>query len=425
MKRLFKDFTMLDVRQEAVLEHMDLLVEGDRISKIGRNLSMEADEVVDGKDKFMIPGLVNAHTHLGMSLLRNLSDDFPLYEWLNDVIWPFEAKMGSEDIYWGTKLSLAELIRSGVTCFCDQYYFMDRVGDATLEAGIRGVLTRGLIEDDQKEEKLAETRKLYEDYHGREGRLKVVPSPHAIYTNGSAYLKEIIAMAKEMDGMINIHMSETTKEVEDCVAEHGMTPIRYIESLGMLDLHVIAAHCVHMTEDEMRMVQGKKFFPVYNPTSNLKLASGFTPVDKMLKEGMILAIGTDGSSSNNNQNMLEEMHIGSVVNKAVTGNAQAVPAMEIIKMATIHGAKALGWEEEIGSLEVGKKADMVIFDLNTPSFTPRNNLISALCYSAQTSDIHAVLCDGKYLLKDGELLTMDLKEIMDEVSRRTEAIKNS
>lgn len=423
MKTLLKNITMLDVIQEGIVENTDILIEDDVIAEIGRNLKSPADEVIDGTDKLVIPGLINAHTHLGMSLLRNLSDDYPLYEWLNDVIWPFEAKMGPEDIYWGTKLSLVELIRSGVTCYCDQYYFMNRVGDATLESGIRGMLTRGIIEDDKKEEKLKETRELYDNYHGREGRLKVVPSPHAIYTNGTEFLKEIIAMAKDMDGMINIHMSETVKEVEDCKKEHGMTPIEYIDSIGMTDLHVIAAHCVHITDEEIDLVKDKEFFPVYNPTSNLKLASGFTPVQKMLDAGMKVAIGTDGSSSNNNQNLLEEMHIGSIVNKAVNMDAEAVPAMEVIKMATIQGARALGWDEEIGSIEPGKQADLVFFDLNAPSFTPKNNLISALCYSAQSSDICQVMVAGKTIFKDGKVLTLDEEEIKREVRERTERIK--
>ncbi|MDO5713626.1 MAG: amidohydrolase [Tissierellia bacterium] len=424
MKILIKNISMLDVMDERVLEKMDLVIEGEIIKKIGKNIQEDADEIIDGKHLFVIPGLINSHTHLGMSLLRNLADDLPLHTWLNNSIWPFEAKMNREDIYWGTKLSLIENIRSGATCYCDQYYAMDRVADATLEAGLRGVLTRGLIEDDKAEEKLEETKELYQNYHGKEGRLKVVPSPHAIYTTSPNFLKKVIAMAEGMDGVINIHMSETLKEVEDSVKEYGMTPINYIHSLGMLELHVIAAHCVHITDKEIELIAGKKFYPIYNPTSNLKLASGFTPVQKMLNAGITMGIGTDGSSSNNNQNILEEMHIGSIVNKAVNMDAQSVPAMEIIKMATINGAKALGWEDKIGSIEEGKQADLVFFDLKTPSFTPRNNLISALCYSAQSSDINRVMVAGKTIYKENKVLTLNEEEVMEEVQFRTEKIKN-
>lgn len=416
MSILIKNTKILDVIEEEIKEDVDLYIEGNKISKIGKNLICQADTLIDGRDKLVTPGFINGHTHLGMSLLRNFADDMELQTWLEDAIWPIEAKLTPEDIYWGSMLSMAEMIRSGATCFCDQYYEMDRVGDAALEIGMRGILTRGLIEDDDKDLKLEQTRALYQNYHKKgNGRLRVVPSPHAIYTCGEDYLKEIISLAKEMDGVINIHMSETIKEVEDCKRDHHMTPIQYIESIGMLDLHVIAAHCVHMTEDEMDLVKNRNFYPIYNPTSNLKLASGFTPVQKMLDKGIVLGIGTDGDSSNNNQNILEEMHLASVVNKAVTMDPKAVPAMEILKMATIHGAKALGLDESIGSIEEGKLADLVIFNLNSSSFTPRNNLISALCYSAQEEDIESVLIDGEFVLKDRELTKVDYKQVLKEV----------
>ncbi len=416
MSILIKNTRILDVIEEEIKEDVDLYIEGNKISKIGKNLTCQADTLIDGRDKLVTPGFINGHTHLGMSLLRNFADDMELKTWLEDAIWPIEAKLTPEDIYWGSMLSMAEMIRSGATCFCDQYYEMDRVGDAALEIGMRGILTRGLIEDDDKDLKLEQTRALYQNYHKKgNGRLRVVPSPHAIYTCGEDYLKEIISLAKEMDGVINIHMSETIKEVEDCKKDHHMTPIQYIESIGMLDLHVIAAHCVHITEDEMDLVKNRNFYPIYNPTSNLKLASGFTPVQKMLDKGIVLGIGTDGDSSNNNQNILEEMHLASVVNKAVTMDPKAVPAMEILKMATIHGAKALGLDESIGSIEEGKLADLVIFNLNSSSFTPRNNLISALCYSAQEEDIESVLIDGEFVLKDRELTKVDYKQVLKEV----------
>lgn len=423
MTLLIKDCSMLDVVQGKVLDHMDIYIEGSKILRLGRNLNMVADEVWDGQDKFVVPGFINGHTHLGMSLLRNYADDMNLQTWLTEAIWPIEAKLNPKDIYWGSLLSMAEMIRSGATCFCDQYYAMDQVGDGALKIGMRGILTRGLIEDEKSQEKLEETRDLYKNYHGAgNGRLRVVPSPHAIYTCGTDYLKEVIAMAHDMDGVINIHMSETEKEVEDCVRDHGMTPIAYIDSLGMLDLHVIAAHCVHMTEEEMDLVKGKDFYPIYNPSSNLKLASGFTPVQKMKDKGITLGIGTDGDSSNNNQNILEEVHVGSIVNKAVNMDPNAMPAIDMVRMATIDGAKALGWADEIGSIEEGKKADLTIFNLKSASFTPRNNLISALCYSAQAEDVESVLIDGEVVMKDRVLTKIDYEGILSMVQDRMDQL---
>lgn len=423
MSLLIKNTRFLDVIGEKIQEDMDLYIEGSRIAKIGKNLDIQADEVLDGRGKLVTPGFINGHTHLGMSLLRNYADDLELQTWLEDAIWPIEAKLDREDIYWGSLLSMAEMIRSGATCFCDQYYEMDRVGDAALEIGMRGILTRGLIEDGDKDLKLDQTRALYQKYHKKgNGRLRVVPSPHAIYTCGEDYLKEIIDLAKEMDGVINIHMSETIKEVEDCKRDHYMTPIQYIESLGMLDLHVIAAHCVHITEEEMDLVKNRRFYPIYNPSSNLKLASGFTPVQKMLDKGIVMGIGTDGDSSNNNQNILEEIHIGSIVNKAVNMDPKALPAMEILKMATINGAKALGLEDQVGSIEEGKAADLAIFNLNSASFTPKNNLISALCYSAQAEDVESVLIDGEFVLRDRQLTKIDYDDLLKTVQDRMDQL---
>lgn len=422
MKILWKHTRILDVIEGQLKENMDLCVEDGRIVAMGVDLDCDADEIIDGREKLLTPGFINAHTHLGMSLLRNLADDMELHSWLNDAIWPFEAKMTGEDIYWGTKLSLAELIDSGVTCYCDMYGNMDRVGDATLEAGMRGVLTLGMIEDDKKEMRLRTMEELYKNYHRPEEGIKVAAAPHAIYTCGGEFIKDIMAIADNYDGSVHIHMSETIKEVEDCEKAHGMTPVCYVESLGMLEHRVIAAHCVHMTEEELDLVKDKPFYPVNNPTSNLKLASGFAPVEAMLKRNIKVCIGTDGSSSNNNQNLLEEMHIASILNKAVTMDPKAVPAIEVLRMATINGAYALGWEEEIGSLEVGKSADIVVFDLESPSFTPKNNLVNALCYSAQTSDITDVMVRGRFLKKNRKHQTLDVEEIRREVAERTARI---
>ncbi|MEQ3347156.1 amidohydrolase [Peptoniphilus senegalensis] len=426
MSILIKNISYLDIEKEKIIEHADIFIEASIIKKIGENLKVNADEILDGENKLLTPGFVNAHTHLGMSYFRNYADDLALMDWLQNEIWPVEAKLNAEDIYWSSMLSIIENIKSGVTTFCDMYYEMDRVGDAALESGIRGVLTRGMTDVDGKgEEKLQEFDALYNNYHNRsDGRIRVVPAPHAIYTCSTEFLKEISENAKKLyDNIIHIHLSETLTEVEDSKKEYGMTPIEYVNSLGLLDSQIIAAHCVHITDEEIELVKNKKFYPVYNPSSNLKLASGFTPVDKMLKNNIKLALGTDGDSSNNNQDFVEEMHIGGIVNKAVTMNEKAVPAIEILKMATINGAEALGFEK-LGLIKEDYMADLTIFDLNSNSFTPRNNLISALVYSANSHDVESVICDGKFIMRDRELVNVDEEKVRQVVNKRWEDIKS-
>lgn len=426
MSILLKNISYLDIEEEKIVDKADIFIEENKIKKIGKNLDLSADEVLDGENKLLTPGFVNAHTHLGMSYFRNYADDLALMDWLENEIWPIEAKLNAEDIYWSSMLSIIENIKSGVTSFCDMYYEMHRVGDAAIEAGIRGVLTRGMTDVDGKgEEKLQEFDDLYNNYHEKSnGRIKVVPAPHAIYTCSGEFLKEIAKRSLERyDSLIHIHLSETLTEVENSKKEYGMTPIEYVNSLGLLDSQIIAAHCVHITDEEIELVKDKKFYPVYNPSSNLKLASGFTPVDKLLKNNITMALGTDGDSSNNNQDFVEEMHIGGIVNKAVTMNEKAVPAIEILKMATINGAKALGFEK-LGLVKENYLADLTIFDLNSNSFTPRNNLISALVYSANSSDVESVICDGKFIMKNRQIVNVDEEKIRQVVNERWEDIKN-
>lgn len=425
MSILLKNISYLDIEEEKIVDKADIFIEENKIKKIGENLDQKADQVLDGENKLLTPGFVNAHTHLGMSYFRNYADDLALMDWLENEIWPIEAKLNAEDIYWSSMLSIIENIKSGVTSFCDMYYEMHRVGDAAIEAGIRGVLTRGMTDVDGKgEEKLQEFDDLYNNYHEKcNGRIKVVPAPHAIYTCSTEFLKEIAKRSLEKyDSLIHIHLSETLTEVENSKKEYGMTPIEYVNSLGLLDSQIIAAHCVHITDEEIELVKDKKFFPVYNPSSNLKLASGFTPVDKLLKNNITMALGTDGDSSNNNQDFVEEMHIGGIVNKAVTMNEKAVPAIEILKMATINGAKALGFEK-LGLVKENYLADLTIFDLNSNSFTPRNNLISALVYSANSSDVESVICDGKFIMKNRKIVNVDEEKIRQVVNERWEDIK--
>lgn len=423
MSILYKNINYLDLENEKIIEGADIFIEGNLIKKIGNNLQIKASEVIDGNFLLMTPGFVNGHTHLGMSYFRNYADDLKLMDWLENEIWPIENKLTADDIYWSSLLSICENIKSGVTNFCDMYYEMDRVCDATIISGIRGTLTRGLTDNDGKgKEKLKSVRELYNNYHNKaNGRIKVVPAPHAIYTCSENFLREISDLSKDLDGIINIHLSETKGEVENSLKEHGMTPISYVNSLGLLDNHVIAAHCVHITDEEISLIKDKKFYPIYNPTSNLKLASGFTPVEKLLKNNIIMGIGTDGDSSNNSQNLLQDMHIGAIVNKAREMDEQAVKAIEILKMATINGQRALGISKA-GLIKEDYLADLTIFSLKSSNFTPKNSLINALVYSATAEDVRDVLCDGKFVMRNRELVNLDEERIKFEVNRHFEEL---
>ena len=416
MNLLIKNITIVPMDgKEEVYKNANIYIEGDKITHIGElKEDIKADRIIDGKNKVAIPGLINAHTHIGMSLLRNYADDVPLHEWLTQKIWPVEANLRAEDIYWGSLLSMVEMIQSGTTTFCDMYFFMDEVGRGLEEAGIRGILTRGLIEEPGKEEeKLIDTRNLYNNWNGKgDGRIKVMVAPHAPYTCSPAYLERIIDLAQELNTGIHIHLSETKKEVEDSFKTFGKSPIKHVHDIGLFKLPTVAAHCVHVDDEDIEILKDNNVSPVNNPSSNFKLASGFAPIDKMLKKGVNVALGTDGSSSNNNLNMFEEIHLAAIVNKAVNMDAISVPAIVALRMATINGAKALLWDKEIGSIEIGKKADMVLVDMDKPHLYPLHNIVSSLAYSAQGSDVDTVIVDGNILMENREIKTLDVEMLI-------------
>lgn len=406
------DLVPMDGKNE-VIKSTNIYIAEDKIIHIGElREDINVERVIDGKNRIGMPGLINSHTHIGMSLLRNFADDLPLYEWLTKKIWPIEAKLTSNDVYWGSLLSMVEMIQGGTTAFCDMYFFMDEVGKGLEESGIRGVLTRGLIEDEQAQMKLNETRELFNNWNGKgNGRIKVMVAPHAPYTCSPDFLKESFELAKELKTGIHIHLSETKKEVEDSFKLHGKSPIKHVYDLGILESHTIAAHCVHVDDEDIEIMREKNIYPVNNPGSNLKLASGFAPVEKMLNRGIPVALGTDGSSSNNNLNMFEEINLAAIINKAVNLDAVSVPAKSALEMGTINGAKALGWNNEIGSIEVGKKADIILIDTDKPHFYPHHNIISSLAYSAQASDLDTVIVDGKIIMEKREIKTLDVEKI--------------
>ena len=392
----------------------------------------EADEVVNCRDKAVMPGLINAHTHVPMSLLRGLADDLRLDVWLMGYIMPVERKFVRPDFCWlGTQLACAEMIRGGTTCFADMYYYEEAVADATAQAGLRAICGQTILKFPSPDalsydESLARTRDFIQRWKGH--RL-ITPSvaPHAPYTATPEMLKASAALALEFDIPLQIHVAETAHEIEEMRSSVGMTPVAWLKSQNVLDATTIAAHCVHVNEDELTLLRRYSTGVVHNPTSNLKLSSGFAPVAHMLELGINVGIGTDGVASNNDLDMFEELRLAALLAKGVTSDPTALPARQALEMATIMGARVLHLDQVTGSLEPGKRADVIVVDLglvhNSPPFRREDELIySQLVYAAKSSDVIHVMCDGDWLMRDRELLTVDEQALMADARKLAQKI---
>jgi len=411
----------MNYRRE-IIKGGSVAVEGDKITAVGKSVREKADTVIDARGKIVLPGLINCHTHLPMTLLRGVADDLPLMEWLSTKVWPIEAKLKAEDCYVGGLLGCLELIKSGTTCFADQYFHMDQVARAVGDSGIRGVLSYGLIDLGDPKKREAEIRtgeSLVKDWHGKaDGRVLTMFGPHAPYTCSPECLMRVKELAKKYQVGINIHISETKGEVEQMVEKYGKRPVEQLDSIGFLGPEVLAAHCVWLSDKEIKIVQQRGVKPVHNPASNMKLACGVAPVSEMLKAGIQVALGTDGAASNNSLDMFKEMKFASLLSKVHNLDAVSVPAASALEMATINGATALELKNKIGSIETGKKADLVLVDLKKPHLTPVHNVISHLVYSASGGDVDTVIVDGKVLMRGGKVLALDEQKVL-ELAQRT------
>ena len=423
MNLLIKNATV--VLPDGQTKTANIAVEGSKILAIGEApADFIAEQTIDAKDMLAIPGFVNAHTHASMTLLRSYADDMELMTWLNDHIWPVEAKMISNDIYWGAALAAVEMIQSGTTTFADMYGpFMERVADVVTESGMRGVLSRGIIGvAPDGEKKLEENISLYEDYNGAaNGRIKVMFGPHAPYTCPPDFLKKVAAAAQRLGAEVHIHMNETKAEIEQITKQYGKRPFEYVEDTGLFESPTLAAHCVHLSDDEIAIIKKHHIRVAHNPGSNMKLASGIAPVPRLLKEGVTVALGTDGTSSNNNLDMLQEVQLAALLHKVNEYDPLAVPAFEALKMGTEYGAKAVGLDG-IGRLEVGAKADIVLVSMKGAAWVPRFNEVSLLVYSGSAADVDTVICDGKVLMQHRELKTLDEEKIKYEAQKCAERL---
>ena len=380
-----------------------------------------SDVEITLENQLLIPGLINSHTHSPMSLMRGLADDLPLMDWLSNHIWPTEQKhISAEFVFDGSLLACAEMIRSGTTCFNDMYFFPEETARAVEHAGMRATL--GLILIDfpsawakDADEYLAKGIELHDQLHGN-SLISTAFAPHAPYTVSDEPLKRIATYAEELDIPIHIHLHETADEVEQAVASTGKRPIERLNELGLLSPRLLAVHMTQLTDDEITLVSETGTHIMHCPESNLKLASGFCPSYQLQQADINITIGTDGTASNNDLDMIAEMRTAALIAKAVANSASALPAEDILRMATINAAKALGLDSEIGSLEIGKSADIAAIDLSGIENQPVYNPVSQLIYSAGRENVSNVWVAGNHLLKDRELTTLDEKSILEKAA---------
>jgi 5-methylthioadenosine/S-adenosylhomocysteine deaminase len=413
----------------SVLPRADLLIEGSEIAGLWpsdeRPPGAAAECSLEAEGMVAVPGMVNAHTHCAMTLLRGYADDIPLMPWLQEHIWPFEMKLETEDVYWGTLLGIAEMIRGGVTCFNDMYHYFEATAQAVLDSGIRanvsGVLLAFLPGAEQRLEHAIE---FAQAWRGRgDGRLVTMLGPHAPYTCPNHLLERVIEGAEEAGVGIHIHVAETEDEVKQSLREFGQTPVARLEDIGLLDARpVLAAHCVHLTQEDVATLVERSVGISHNPGSNMKLASGVAPIPQLLAAGATVGIGTDGAASNNNLDMFEEARLAALLHKVHGGDPTLVNARQALEMATLGGAKALGIDMLVGRLRPGLKADLALVDFHQPHLFPPHDTISHLVYAARAGDVRTVFVNGQPLMLDRKLQTLDEEEIYGQVRERVKRL---
>jgi 5-methylthioadenosine/S-adenosylhomocysteine deaminase len=401
---------------------------GDSIAELGYGdgKGIHAKKVIDAGDGLILPGLINSHTHAAMTLFRGLADDLPLMEWLTNYIFPVESRMDGDFVHIGTLLACAEMIMSGTTTFCDMYLFEEEVARAAERAGMRCLVGEVLYDFPSPnygapENGLKYTETLIRKWQGNP-LVSIAVEPHSIYTCSPSLLEAANDLALRYRVPLVIHVAETRSEVEEVKERYGRKPLEHLAALNILGPHMIADHCVHLDDGEIQRIVEYDVKPVHNPESNMKLASGVSPVFKMLSRGATVGLGTDGCASNNNLDLLAEMDMAAKLNKVEAMDPTVLNALTVLRMATSMGAKALGLHHEVGTLQAGKKADMIVLDTNTPHLTPMYNPYSHVVYAARGSDVIHSIINGRVVMEQRKLLTLDLDEIMERAREKSRAV---
>jgi 5-methylthioadenosine/S-adenosylhomocysteine deaminase len=414
------------LRPDLSVTEADVLVDTTEgvVAAVGPNL--EGDETLDAEGSLVIPGLVNAHTHVSMTLFRGLADDKPLMAWLQEDIWPVEAELEPADIRAGAALGVAEMIRSGTTAFADMYFEVDQTADVVEEAGLRALLGRGAVTVGKSEEEAAadieDSIRVAEELDGAaDGRVTTAVMPHSLTTVSEDLFRTAADRCAEADLRLHYHANENeASEVDPIVSERGLRPLVYADELGALREGDFLAHCVHLDGTEIDLLAERGASVVHCPASNMKLASGMAPVQRLLDAGVTVALGTDGAASNNDLDMFDEMRDAAMVGKLAADDASAVAAESVVQMATRGGARALG--VDAGRVEPGAAADLAVVDLDVPHLTPPHDLVSHLAYAVRGSDVRHTVCDGQVLMRDRELTTLDEGAVLAEARDRAASL---
>ena len=426
---LFRNIDLLD-EQFQLRRGQYVGVKDGVIDYIGETAPQEDyGEVYDGRHRLLLPGFYNVHSHAPMTLLRGYAENLPLQRWLNERVFPFEDKLSDESAYYGTQLAIAEMLASGTVSFSDMYFFLDGMTKAILESGIKCSLSRGLtVFDDSDYEQTAAYRdnlRLLDEWNGMNGgRLRADLCIHGEYTSTPKVVEAVAAQAKARGARMHIHLSETQAEHEECKQRHGMTPAAYMQARGVFDVPTTAAHCVWLEGEDFDILKAHDVTVACCPASNLKLASGYANVPKMLDMGINVALGTDGAASNNNLNILQDLYLFAVVYKGYYHDSTLITPAQALYAATRAGALSQG-REDSGRLAVGCKADLCVIDTDTPQFTPMTDAACNVVYAAQGADVRLTMVDGEVLYRDGEFKTIDIEKAKAEAQRHTDAILRS
>ncbi len=410
--------------RDAIIRNGLIATKKDKILYVGRETKapkIKTEITINGKGKVATPGLINCHTHLPMTLFRGIAEDQPLTTWLTQTIWPLEAKLTPNDIYQGALLGCLENIKNGTTTFADMYFHEEKIAKAVEKAGLRAVLAQGIIEAENREKgehMLKESVEFAQKYNGyADGRVTTQLGPHAVYTCSPQLLTQTREEASKLSIGIHIHIAESKQMAKLVKKRHGLTEIELLESINFLKSNVLAAHCIHLTRKEMQIIAKHNVKVSYNPTANMKIASGTPKIKTLTNLGITVGIGTDGPASNNNLDMFEEMKTAALLQKIRYMDPTVLPAQQVVGMATTNGAKALGLEKTVGSLEVGKKADVILIDFRKPHLTPLHDPYANIVYSARGSDVDTVIVDGKLLMEGRKVKTLDEEEVMQKAQR--------
>jgi 5-methylthioadenosine/S-adenosylhomocysteine deaminase len=413
--------------KNTVVENGCLGIKGDSISYVGdKTKKADAKKVIDARGGMVLPGLINGHTHAAMTLFRGLADDLPLMEWLNRYIFPAESRIDPDFVYTGTLLACAEMILSGTTTFCDMYLFEGDAARAAKAAGMRCLMGEVLYDFDSPNygpvaEGLRYTEDLIEKWKG-DPLVSIAVEPHATFTCSPDLLTAANELASKHGVPFILHLSETENEVEQVKERYGRRPIEHLQALDLLGPRMIADHCVYVSESEMKLLSESGVRVIHNPESNMKLASGIAPVPGMLLQGITVGLGTDGCASNNDLDLFTEMDTTAKLHKIHHMDTTVMDATTVLRMATSEGARALGMEDRIGSLEKGKKADVIVMDMNKPHLIPMYNPYSHIVYSAEGGDVSHTIINGRIVMSDRRLLTMDIDDIMTNVKMKSKEI---